>query len=127
MAFTYSASLATDLDLVRFYISDTSTEGHYIEDATITYFLTTLSVGATVIKCIRHIIGLLSVPTFKLDWFDADSKTAREGYEYLLKLRQQEFGIQSLTATQTITHTHRADSDENEDGVYDEPDGSSVA
>jgi hypothetical protein len=125
MTFTFAASLSTDISLVRFHIGDTRDEGHYLDDETIQYFITAGSVSSAVIACIRYIITQLSQPDFRLDWMTVSNAEARKGFENLLKQKAQELGVSAsgAVATSTISHAHRADSDENVDGVYDAPDG----
>lgn len=126
MTFTFDPTLASDRDKVRFHIGDTTSEGAYIEDETIDYFVTSYDVNTAVIQCIKHIITQLSVPDFNLDWMGVkNTAAARAGYEKLLIQKAQEFGI-SLTGavpSATITYPHRADSFENNDGAYTDPDG----
>lgn len=110
MAFTYDPALADDVSLTRFHIGDVNSEGFYLHDATIQYFVTAGSVGSAVIACIKHIITQLSVPSFRLDWMSVDPATAREGFEKLLKEKKIEFGIQTATASATISLPHRGDS-----------------
>ena len=121
--FTFDNTLSTDLAKVRFEIGDVNSEGHYLEDETITYFLTT-SIGQAVVSCIEHIITQLSIPDFKLDWMSVSNAQARGAFENMLKLKQQKYGISSgAVMTSSISHAHRADSYENVDGVYTAPDG----
>lgn len=109
--FSFNSSIVSDIDLVRFHIGDTSNEGHYIENETITYFLTSNSVAETVIICIRHIITLLSTPNFSQDWLTVDTRTAREGYEKMLKDKAKELGVSlGAEAVSTISLPRRADS-----------------
>jgi len=129
MSFTFDNTLSTDLAKVRFEIGDVNSEGHYLEDETITYFLTT-SIGQAVVSCIEHIITQLSIPDFKLDWMSVSNAQARSAFENMLKLKQQKYGISSgAVMTCTIKHAHRADSYEyseelNDDGLhYDDPSG----
>jgi hypothetical protein len=129
VTFTFDTSLSTDLAKVRFHIGDTSSEGHYLEDETIQYFIDNGSVGSSVIACIKYIITQLSSPNFRVDWMSVSNEQARAGYETLLKMKQQEFGISSASVSCTIKHAHRADSYEysdtvNSDGLhYDDPSG----
>lgn len=123
MSFSFAAALTDDVSLVRFHIGDTNEDGHYLEDATIQYFVTASGVGTAVIKCIQYIITQLSTPGFSLDWMSVNNADARAGFELLLKQKRQEFGVNVATAASTISHAHRADSHENDDGVYTAPDG----
>ena len=130
--FTFDNTLATDLAVVRFHIGDTSSAGNYLWDQTITALLTSEgSVGGAVVACIKYIITQLSSPDFKQDWMSVSNKEARAGFENLLKVKSQEFGISSgATATATISLPYRADSHQytsdtrqastsNETGIYD--------
>ena len=112
MTFTFDAALDDDVSLVRFHIGDTNTDGHYLEDATISFFLNTYDVGTAVIRCIQYIITQLSQPDFRLDWMSVSNQMAREGYEKLLKVKAIEFGV-SLSgayAASSISLPYRADS-----------------
>jgi len=121
--FTFDSTLSTDLAKVRFEIGDTNEKGHYLEDETITYFLTG-SIGQAVVSCLEYIITQLSIPDFRLDWMSVTNGQARAAFENMLKLKCQKYGIsQGAVMTSSISHAHRADSFENEDGVYTAPDG----
>jgi hypothetical protein len=124
MTFTFDNTLSTDLALVRFHIGDTHSDGYYLADETINYLVTTHGVAGAVIRSIEYIITQLSQPNFKLDWLSVTNSEARAGYEKLKKEKEQELGIATgAIATSTITHSHRADSYENDDGDYTDPDG----
>ena len=114
MTFTFDISLATDLAIVRFNIGDTSEEGAYLADETITALLDSEgSIGGAVIASIRYILTQLSVPNFKKDWLSVDYETAREGFEKLLKDKAQEFGIaltSGISMSSSISSVSRADS-----------------
>jgi hypothetical protein len=126
MTYTFDPSLSTDLALVRFHIGDTSEAGAYLQDETITALLASSgSVGGAVIASIKYIITQLSQPNFSLDWLSVDPASARAGYENLLKQKAQEFGISlsSVSAVASISLPHRADSGENEGGLYSDDAG----
>jgi hypothetical protein len=129
MTYSFDNSLGDDVSIVRFHIGDNHDEGHYLEDEEIQYFVTAGSVGSAIISCIKYIISQLSIPNFRKDWLSVTNEQARAGYENLLKVKQQEFGISDATVTSTISHAHRADSYEylsevNDEGLhYDTPDG----
>ena len=110
--FTFDNTLSTDLAKVRFHIGDTSSAGNYIWDETIDALVTSEgSVGGAVVESIKYIISQLSIPDFKQDWLSVSNEKARMGFEKLLKLKAQHFGISlGATATATISHTYRADS-----------------
>lgn len=113
--FTFDNTLSTDLALVRFHIADMNAEGNYLWDETITALLTSEgSVGDAVIASIKNILAQLAIPNFKEDWFEVDVKTAQKGYEELLKIKADEFGISisGLVASSSISQTYRADSDQ---------------
>lgn len=120
--FTYANDLSTDLALVRFHIGDTNENGAYLFDETINALITSEeSVGGAVIASIKFIITQLSSPNFKLDWMSVTNQQAREGFEKLLTIKAQEFGISvsGLTASATISLPTRADSFQDSDNVYD--------
>jgi hypothetical protein len=123
MSFSFDESLGDDVSLVRFHIGDTSDDGHFLEDETIQYHVDAGSVEAAAINCLRYIVTQLAQPNFKLDWLSVDSAEALRAYERLLRLKSQEFGIALLSPVTTISFPHRADSHENDDGSYDDPDG----
>lgn len=113
MAFTFDETLATDLAKVRFHVGDTHSDGHYLEDGTITALLTSEgSVGGAVVACLKYIITQLSSPNFRLDWLTVSNEQARDGYEKLLKSKALEFGISlsKVTASSTISLPYRSDS-----------------
>ena len=112
--FTFDNTLATDLALVRFHVGDTSSSGNYLWDETITALLTSEgSVGGAVVASIRYILTQLSTPNFKKDWLSVDYKTAREGFEALLKDKADEFEInltRGISTSSSISNVYRADS-----------------
>lgn len=113
MTFTFDNTLTTDLAKVRFHVGDTDTNGAYLADETITALLTSEgSVGGAVIACIKYIITQLSTPNFRQDWLQVDYKTAREGFEKLLKDKAQEFGVNlsGVSASTSIKLPYRRDS-----------------
>lgn len=112
MTFTFDTTLATDLALVRFHIGDVNEEGHYLEDATIDYFVTNYSVGEAVVACIQHIITQLSTPNFSQDWLTVSVSEARKGYEALLAAKKIEFGISRMVPVAEIALPYRADSNQ---------------
>jgi len=113
MAYSFDPALPTDIDLVRFHIGDTNTDGgHYLEDETIQYFVSATSVEEAVLVCIKYIISQLSSPNFTQDWLTVSTTEARKGYETLLQEKENEFGMSSslVTATSTVSLPSRADS-----------------
>jgi len=121
MTFSFDAALGNDVSLVRWHIGDDNSEGHFIEDETIQYWVDAGTVGSAVVACIRYILSQLSKPDFRLDWMSVSNmKDAREGYEALLKDKMTEFGEYNVTAVSTISQPYRADSgQDSEDSVYD--------
>ena len=114
MTFTFDTDLSTDLALVRFNIGDTSEEGAYLADETITALLSQEgTIGKAVIASIRYILTQLSTPNFKKDWLSVDYKTAREGFEKLLIDKAEEFDIsltRGIKLVSSISNVSRADS-----------------
>ena len=133
MTFTFATDLSTNLAKIRFHVGDTNEDGAYLADETINALYTSEgSVGAASIACIRYILTQLSTPNFRKDWLWVNYEEARKGFENLLKLKAQEFGIAlgSVTASATISLPYRADSyqytgqtrettESEETGVYD--------
>ena len=118
MAFTWVGDLSTDLDKVRFHIGDTDSDGHFLEDATITALVTSEgSVGGAVVACLRYIISQLSRPDFKADWLTVSHAEARKGYQALLNEKRREFGVAVVSAS--AVYTYRADSNQDSDVDYD--------
>lgn len=113
MAFTYTEDLTVNADFVRFHTGDTVEDESFLSDAIITSLL---AVNETkqkaTIQALQYIITRLSQPNFRADWLQVDLKTAREGYENLLKLKYQEFGSARIIAT--ALPTYRADSRQTE-------------
>jgi len=111
MTYTFDSTLADSISLVRFHIGDNHDTGHYIEDETITYLVTTHGADVAVIRAIEYIITQLSQPDFKQDWLSVSLKDAREGYEKLKKEKEQELGLSSgAIATSSVSLPSRADS-----------------
>ena len=106
MTFTFATDLSTNLAKIRFHVGDTNEDGAYLADETINALYTSEgSVGAASIACIRYILTQLSTPNFRKDWLWVNYEEARKGFENLLKLKAQEFGIAlgSVTASATIS------------------------
>lgn len=113
MTASYNPSLSDNVSLVRFHIGDTNTDGAFLQDETIQYWLTnTASTGEAVVACIKYIITQLSQPGFKLDWLTVDNASARTSYNELLKQKAQEFGVALSTASfgTNVSNRWRADS-----------------
>lgn len=122
MTFTFSPALTANLDLVRFHVGDTNTDGHYLEDETINYFVTNYDVSTAVIRCIQYIITQLSTPNFRQDWLTVSNEEARKGYETLLKSKALELGVSlsGVTVSSSISLPYRADSyQDSTDSVHD--------
>ena len=119
MTFSYDTSLGSDEDRVRFNIGDTSTEGHYLEDETITALLSDEgSVGGATVACIEYIITQLSQPDFKLDWLSVSNKEAKEGFKDLLLIMRQKYGVYTTSiGASSAVNLYREDSDQT-DGDY---------
>ena len=118
MSFSFSSNLADDVSWVRFHIADMDSNGYYLENETIQYFITDTSRESAVITCIENIIAQLSMPTTKLDWLSVDYSQARARYETLLKRKKQSLGVTSGATFATETHSPwRADSNQT-DGNY---------
>lgn len=110
MTFTFDPSLADEISLVRFHIGDNHTEGHFIEDETIQYYITNYGWKKAVIAGIGYIITQLARPDFVEDWLEVNHEKARLGYEGILKLKKQELGVGSAVAMATVSLPSRADS-----------------
>lgn len=109
MTFTWLGTLATDLDKVRFHLGDTSSDGYWLPDETITALVASEgSVGGAVIAGLKYILTQLSRPDFRADWLQVSNAEARKGYEMLLSEKRREFGAAAISAT--VTHVYRADS-----------------
>ena len=123
MTFTFDNTLSTDLAKVRFHIGDTYSKGAYLADETITALLTSEgSVGGAVIASIRYILTQLSTPNFKEDLLTVDYKTAREGFENLLKEKASEFSInltRGISTSSSVSNVSRADSYQTSNDDYD--------
>lgn len=123
MTFSFNPALSDDISVIRFHIGDTDSNGHYIENETIQYFVDNGSVGEAVLASIKYIITQLSKPDFRLDWMSVSNMAAaREGFENLLINKATEFGLSpnGITATSTISQPYRADSlQDSDEAVYD--------
>jgi hypothetical protein len=111
MSFSFDPTLGDDVSLVRFHIGDTDSEGYFLDDETIQYWVNQDTVNSAVINCIRYILSQLSRPDFKLDWMSVSGmQEARKGYEALLMQKMAELGEVTFSATATIALPYRADS-----------------
>ncbi len=112
MGFTFDPALADDVSLVRFHIGDTNETDHRLEDATIQHFVTVSGVGTAVIRCIQYIITQLSQPDERVGSYSISNATALAGFQDLLKVKAQEFNINTSGAvpTSTVSQPWRADS-----------------
>jgi hypothetical protein len=119
MSFSYNIALDDNKDIVRFHIGDTDANGHYLDDETINALITSEgSVGGAVVACIMYIMTQLSSPDFKQDWMEVSNKNARQGFEELLRLKRNHFGISTgVTAASTIKNPYRKDSDQHTTGT----------
>ena len=121
MPFTYDTDLADDISLVRFRIGDNKSDGYYLDDEEIQYWVDNASsFGIALVRCIQYIITQLSQPNFRLDWMTVSNEEARKGYEALLKQIAQQEGVSlaGLSATAEVATPYRADSYQ-DDAVYD--------
>jgi hypothetical protein len=111
MSFSFDASLSDDISLVRFHIGDTDTNGYFVDDETIQYWVNAGTVESATIACLRFILSQLSRPNFSLDWLTVSGmKEAKEGYEELLREKEREFGLRSIIPTSTVSQPYRSDS-----------------
>lgn len=120
MAFTYAAALTDDVSIVRFHVGDTVDVGHYLEDATIQYYVTASGIGTAVVRCIQYIITRLSQPDERVGQYSVSYASALAGFQALLKIKAQEFGISPSGAVvaSSVSLPWRADSYMT-DGVQD--------
>lgn len=112
MTYTFDPALADNVSLVRFHIGDNNDEGHFLEDETINYLVTTHGVGTAVVRAIEYIITQLSQPNFSLGWMNVSTDAARAGYENLLKVKAQQFNLNAsgIVASSSIKLPWRPDS-----------------
>lgn len=111
MSFSFDSALNDDVSLVRFHIGDTDSDGYYLDNETIAYWVTQGNAETATIACIRYILSQLSRPNFSLDWLSVSGmKDAKQGYEELLREKEREFGLRSIVPTSTISQPYRADS-----------------
>lgn len=112
MTYTFDPDLSDDVSLVRFHIGDNNSEGHYLEDETIQYFVTSSDVGHAVVAGLKYIIQQLSMPGFSVGWMNVSNADARAGYEKMLLMKAQEFGLSATGAMMgvSIRAPSRADS-----------------
>ena len=123
MTASYNPYLSDNVSLVRFHIGDTNTDGAFLQDETIQYWLTnTASTGEAVIACIKYIITQLSQPGFKLDWLTVDNVSARTAFMDLLKQKAQEFNVSLSSASfgTSVSTRWRADSNMTVDDSWQE-------
>ena len=112
MSYTFNPALTDDVSLTRFHIGDTSEADHYLEDATIKFYVDSVGVGAAVIKCIQYIITRLSVPDERVGQYSVTHASALTAYQELLKTKAQEFSISlsGAVASSSVSLPWRADS-----------------
>ena len=118
MTETFDPTISRDQDWVRFQIGDTDTNGMYIQDETINYFIDLNSKEQAVIDSLKYIITQLSAPNTKIDWLTVSYQEARAGYESMLKNKQKELGISSVSIATSNKKIWREDSDQTE-GDYE--------
>jgi hypothetical protein len=133
MTYKFDPNLGDSVSLVRFHIGDNNSKGHFLEDETIAYFVTTYDWKRAVIECLGYIITQLSTPDFVEDWMEVSHEKARIGYEGILARKQKEFGIVlgvTISASSTVSLPTRADSFQTNNDYHeltygeDEPDAS---
>lgn len=118
MSFSFQSTLADDVSWVRFMVGDTDSNGYYLHDESIQYFIDAGSKEQAVIDCIENIIAQLSAPTTKLDWLSVDYSQARAGYEALLKRMKQKFGKRNGVAFTQVTYNPYRQDSKKENGDY---------
>ena len=118
MTQVFDNTIATEKDWVRFQIGDTNSDGMYIDDETINYFIDLNSKEQAVIDSLKYIITQLSAPNTKIDWLTVSYQDAREGYEKMLADKKKELGINSISFSTNNNTVWRADSDQT-DGDYE--------
>jgi hypothetical protein len=116
MTFTFDDDLTDPVDYVRFETGDTVSTGFMSDELITSMIATTGSNNAAVIKGLRYIITQLSRPDFKADWLQVSNAEAKKGYQDMLRDKQAEYGIATLTAS--VTRAWRADSDADEEPDY---------
>ena len=100
MTFTWLGTLATDLDKVRFHLGDTSSDGYWLPDETITALVASEgSVGGAVIAGLKYILTQLSRPDFRADWLQVATPSAQV---WMLLSRNDWLGV---AASATVTHS----------------------
>ena len=102
MTYTFNPALTDDVSLVRFHAGDNNADGHFMEDETIQYVITTQDVGHAVLATINYIITQLSTPGFSVGWMNVNNSDARAGYQALLIRKAQELGL-SVTGSYQAT------------------------
>jgi len=108
--FTYTPSATPDdITRVRYHIGDTVEATAIFTDAEITMEIAE-SGGwqLAVLNCIRSIIAKLSAePNFTADWLRVDYATALAGYQKLLALKANQFGMSAGTTSPIASATVR--------------------
>lgn len=93
MTFTYTP-FAGDRDRVRFHIGDTNANAPIYQDSEIDALIDEMgSWQGAVIAALESLIARLSVPNFTADWLRIDHESARKGYERLISLKRDQFGL----------------------------------
>lgn len=116
MTFTFVGDLSTNLDLVRFRIGDTDSNGYYLEDATINALVTAHGVNGATVEALRYILSQLSRPDFKADWLQVSNKEAAANVRAQLRDAIRRYGVGGVAAqVQTV---YRADSQQTEEPDY---------
>jgi len=114
MTYTFDPALADSVSLCRFHIGDNNSDGHFLEDETLQYFITldNGSIGHAVIRGIQYIVTQLSTPDFRTDWMSVNNATALASYEKMLIRKAQEFGlnVSGVSAGCSVKNVSRDDS-----------------
>jgi len=104
MTFTYTEDLTVERDFVRFHTGDTVEAQSFLSDEIITSMISVEgSKEAAVVAGLRFIVTKFSQPNFTADWLTVDNKTAADSYRMMLREKQREFGVGSMTSgTKTV-------------------------
>lgn len=114
MAFTYTPAAVNDTTRVRWHTAQTVEAESFVSDAEITMAISEEgSWRKAVVSVLKFIIAKLSQPDFTADWLKVSNAEARAGFETLLALKRQEFGIPAITARAQMVYR----SDSSDDAV----------
>lgn len=95
MTFTYNLSVPDDITRVRFHLADTNPDEAKFSDEEITFVISEAgSWQAAVIALLRNLIAKISAtPDFQADWLRVSLPRALEGFDRLLSIKLNEFGL----------------------------------